>query len=436
MGRSSVAVQRREQVLAAFARCVARSGIAGTSLEDVAAEAGLARGHARHYLGNRHDQVVALCEWVNTADQQDFAKIHSATDDRARVDAVMHYLFDPSFYQPSDDLSVFLALFEEARRDEALRKMFLDGYQDILETTAVHALTENRPALTPTAARDIAYLLLSAAVGNAHLAQVGISVTPNAPARHHVSPRARSPVGGLMSTIVFRNGPVFRADAARSFARGIAVRDGRIVAVGGDVQLAPFMRDAADVVDLEGRLLLPGFVDAHVHPVFGGVERLRCDLTGVTTADEYQRLVSDYAVGQPTRPWIQGGGWSMEAFSGGLPTRQLLDSVVTDRPVFLPNRDHHSAWVNTRALELAGIDAQTSDPADGASSVTPTATRPARCTKARRIWSDGSFLRTPLKTSRPACGKRSATCTRWASSVGRMRWSASTVRVRRRTRRT
>lgn len=168
-----------------------------------------------------------------------------------------------------------------------------------------------------------------------------------------------------MSTIVFRNGPVFRADAARSFARGVAVRDGHIVAVGGDAQLAPFLRDADDVVDLEGRLLLPGFVDAHVHPVFGGVERLRCDLTGATKADDYQRLVSAHAAMHPERPWIQGGGWSMEAFPGGLPTRQLLDSVVADRPVFLPNRDHHSAWVNTRALELAGIDARTPDPADG-----------------------------------------------------------------------
>lgn len=175
MSRSSVASQRREQVLAAFARCVARSGFAGTSLEDVAAEAGLARGHARHYLGNRHDQVVALCEWVNAADQQDFDKI-SAAEDRARVDAVMHYLFDPSFYEPSEDLSVFLALFEEARRDDVLRKMFLDGYQEILDSTR-RALTASRPALAPQAARDVAYLMLCAAVGNAHLAQVGVSAT-------------------------------------------------------------------------------------------------------------------------------------------------------------------------------------------------------------------------------------------------------------------
>jgi len=176
VGRPSVAAERRQQVLSAFERCVARAGFAGTSLEDVAAEAGLARGHVRHYLGNRHDQVVALGEWVNAADQEDFAEVREASDGQARVDAVLRYLFDPSFYQPCDDLAVYLALFEEARRDDVLRKMFLDGYNDILDTTA-RALLKSRSGLTRTDAKDIAYLLLCAAVGNAHLAHVGISLS-------------------------------------------------------------------------------------------------------------------------------------------------------------------------------------------------------------------------------------------------------------------
>lgn len=169
----------------------------------------------------------------------------------------------------------------------------------------------------------------------------------------------------MNGTVVLRNGPVFTADAARSFARGVAFQDGVIVAVGGDAQLAPFLEHADEVVDLAGRLLLPGFVDAHVHPVFGGLERLRCDLTGATDVAGYVRTVSTYAAEHPNQEWILGGGWSMDAFPGGLPTRKQLDDAVDDRPVFLPNRDHHSAWVNSRALELAGIDAGTPDPADG-----------------------------------------------------------------------
>lgn len=166
-------------------------------------------------------------------------------------------------------------------------------------------------------------------------------------------------------TTVFHTGSVFRADAARSTARAVAVQDGLIVAVGGAADVAPYLARADEVVDLDGRLLLPGFVDAHIHPVWGGLERLRCDLTGASTLAEYRQLIGAYAAAHPDRPWIQGGGWSMDAFPAGLPTRQMLDEIVADRPVCLPNRDHHSAWVNTKALELAGIDARTPDPADG-----------------------------------------------------------------------
>ena len=80
---------------------------------------------------------------------------------------------------------------------------------------------------------------------------------------------------------------------------------------------------------------------------------------------EYLTAVGDYARDHPERPWISGGGWSLESFPGGLPTAAALDAVVPDRPVFLPNRDHHGAWVNTRALELAGITRDTPDPVSG-----------------------------------------------------------------------
>jgi len=112
-------------------------------------------------------------------------------------------------------------------------------------------------------------------------------------------------------------------------------------------------------------LLVPGFIDAHVHPVYAGYAMLRCELHGLVTADECLAAIAEYATTHPDVEWISGGGWSMEGFAGGTPTRQLLDAVVPDRPVFLPNRDGHGGWANTRALELAGIDAGTPDPADG-----------------------------------------------------------------------
>jgi predicted amidohydrolase YtcJ len=164
--------------------------------------------------------------------------------------------------------------------------------------------------------------------------------------------------------LIFTGGPVFTGDPARGHATALAVRDGRILAVGGD-EVRELAGPATEVVDLRGRLLLPGFQDAHIHAVMGGVELGQCDLTGTTDVAEYLGRVRAYAVAHPGAEWIVGGGWSMESFPGGVPPRGLLDRVAGDRPVLLTNRDHHAAWVNSRALALAGITADTPDPADG-----------------------------------------------------------------------
>ena len=161
---------------------------------------------------------------------------------------------------------------------------------------------------------------------------------------------------------VFVNGSVFDGGRHRP-GFGVLVRGGRIRVVAPEQDLGEHV--GADVVDLAGGLVLPGFQDAHVHPVQGGLERIRCDLSGLTTREEYLAAVRTYADANPDRPWICGGGWSLAVFGPAGPTAADLDRVVPDRPVFLPNRDHHDAWVNTRALELAGIDASTPDPADG-----------------------------------------------------------------------
>ena len=120
-----------------------------------------------------------------------------------------------------------------------------------------------------------------------------------------------------------------------------------------------------EVVDLAGRMLVPGFQDAHVHPPAGGLEMLRCNLADAYSVPEYERLIAGYAAERPDDPWILGGGWSMDVFPGGNPPKDVLDRVVPDRPVYLPSRDGHSAWVNSRALEIGGVTAASADPADG-----------------------------------------------------------------------
>ncbi|WP_327093021.1 amidohydrolase [Nonomuraea sp. NBC_01738] len=165
--------------------------------------------------------------------------------------------------------------------------------------------------------------------------------------------------------LVLRGGPVHTLAPAHSPATAVAVRAGKIIAVGGDAEVLPHIGPATELVDLGGRALLPGFQDAHVHPVFAGLTMIRCDLHGANDADGAVAAVRAYAEANPDAEWISGGGWSMEWFPGGTPSRHLLDQVVSDRPVHLINRDGHGAWVNTRALELAGVDAGTADPSDG-----------------------------------------------------------------------
>jgi len=165
---------------------------------------------------------------------------------------------------------------------------------------------------------------------------------------------------------LFVNGAVF--DGHRYLGRAdVRASDGQVaeVVLGGFEARSARTSTNEDVVDLAGGLIAPGFTDAHVHPIQGGLERLRCDLSGLSTREEYVAAVRAYADAHPDREWILGGGWAMPAFPDGNPLAADLDAVVPDRPVFLPNRDHHGAWVNSRALEIAGIHRDTPDPPDG-----------------------------------------------------------------------
>ena len=165
--------------------------------------------------------------------------------------------------------------------------------------------------------------------------------------------------------LVLTGGAVYTVDAARSWAQAVAVSAGRITAVGSDADMRPFVGSRTEVVNLRGRMVLPGFQDAHVHASSGGLELGRCDLSPLHTRAGYLAAIREYADHNPQAAWITGGGWSMDVFPGGVPSKDDLDAVVPDRPVFLSNRDHHGAWVNSRALALAGVDASTPDPPDG-----------------------------------------------------------------------
>ena len=162
--------------------------------------------------------------------------------------------------------------------------------------------------------------------------------------------------------LAFVNGRVATMDAARRWAGAVAVSQG------GSWRSGPMPMPASWSArrrryDLDGRMLVPGFQDAHVHRRRAASRCCTATSRGLRRA-EYERS-------SPTTRWLTwrnlvvGGGWSMDVFPGGNPPKDVLDRIVPDRPVFLMSRDGHSAWVNSRALEMAGVTRDTPDPADG-----------------------------------------------------------------------
>jgi predicted amidohydrolase YtcJ len=145
----------------------------------------------------------------------------------------------------------------------------------------------------------------------------------------------------------------------------VAIEAGRILLVGGWADVRRTASPHTESIDAGGGLLTPGFIDAHVHPISGGLKTLNCSLQDAATLSEATDMVAAYASQHPDREWIWGGGWAMSWFEHGLPSAAALDRIVADRPVFLYNRDGHAAWLNSKALELAGINASTPDSFDG-----------------------------------------------------------------------
>ena len=166
--------------------------------------------------------------------------------------------------------------------------------------------------------------------------------------------------------LVLRGGAVYTMDPQRSWQEAIAILDGKIVYVGTDAGSGAFTGPDTQVVELNGRMVLPGLQDIHIHPISGGMEVALCDLNGLETADEYLAQIRAYAEANPDLPWILGGGWLMSAFGpGAMPRKELLDAIAPGRPVLLYSSDGHSSWASSKALELAGITRDTPDPADG-----------------------------------------------------------------------
>lgn len=168
-----------------------------------------------------------------------------------------------------------------------------------------------------------------------------------------------------VADLVLRQAAVYTVDAARSWASAVAIRNGRIVYVGSDSLPAGLVGPHTEVVNLEGKMVLPGFQDGHVHPLDAGVELGDCTLYDLTTPTAIADSIRKCARAHPDLAWVRGSGWQLPVFRNASPSKVLLDQAVPERPALIYAADGHSAWVNSRALLLAGITRHTPDPPHG-----------------------------------------------------------------------
>lgn len=166
--------------------------------------------------------------------------------------------------------------------------------------------------------------------------------------------------------LIITNGKIWTVDKAMPTAQAVAVVDERIVAVGSATEIETWRGPQTRVIDAGGKLVLPGFNDAHVHFVSGGMQLDNVQLKDATSAQEFARLIGERAKVTPKGEWILGGNWDETKWTPpNIPTKQLIDALTPDNPVFVTRYDGHMGVANSVALRLAGITAQTQDPPGG-----------------------------------------------------------------------
>lgn len=164
---------------------------------------------------------------------------------------------------------------------------------------------------------------------------------------------------------IFVNGTVWTANSDQPEAEALAVADGEILFVGSTSDAMAFEGGSTEIVDLQGRFVVPGFIDNHTHFLGGGLTLASVDLRTAATPNEFSSRMADFAAGLPEGRWIEGGDWDHEMWGGELPDRSWIDDSTPENPVFVQRLDGHMGLANSQALEMAGITADTPDPDGG-----------------------------------------------------------------------
>ncbi|CUS85335.1 amidohydrolase [Candidatus Kryptobacter tengchongensis] len=164
--------------------------------------------------------------------------------------------------------------------------------------------------------------------------------------------------------LIFINGKIWTVDKTKPVAQAVAVLGDKIIAVGSNSEIKKLAGKNTQIVDLKGKLMLPGFIDDHTHFVSGGFQIMSVDLRDAKTPDEFALRIKEYAEKNPGK-WITGGDWDHELWGGELPRKEWIDQYTQNTPVFVTRYDGHMGLANSLALKLAGVTKETPDPPGG-----------------------------------------------------------------------
>jgi len=159
--------------------------------------------------------------------------------------------------------------------------------------------------------------------------------------------------------------PTYTVNPNQPWAEAVAIKDNTIIFVGDKETAENYLSNSTKVIESSNGMVLPGFIDTHVHLLWGGVEMNDCKLYNLKTQEQIFAAIMEFNNNNPDVDWIRGGGWEPPIFPNGNPRKEWLDEIITDKPVYLSSADGHSAWVNSKALDIAKINFETIDPVNG-----------------------------------------------------------------------
>ena len=219
-------------------------------------------------------------------------------------------------------------------------------------------MAENRPKTPVQVGRRQFLTGALTLAGAAGAASIGLPMLTGCATNSPIQPSTDG-----LATVAFTNGAVYTMNTSQPWAEAVAVNGHQIVAVGSNATVQGYIGSKTQIIDLQGQMLMPGFVEGHTHPLLGSFFTSGVDVQ-YPTLDEAIDAIKAYAAANPTGV-LRGFGWRLDMFPSGAPTKDILDAIVPDRPVMLFSIDVHSMWVNSKALEVAGITANTPDPQKG-----------------------------------------------------------------------